>query len=346
MFEDWKTDFLARSGFPAELANLLVYLEVPGVADSTQAEARKTLKQYLNRTVTDTRITKGRELLTMNFDAIPAPIDPAMLLAIWGMETNFGAVLGDQPVFGALATLAANGRRRAMFEDQLMAAADMVAAGISPDRMIGSWAGAMGHTQFMPRSYQSLAVSLGRGLPDIWDDSMDALASSANYLHHHGAHRDMPWGAQIGLLDDLKTARHAGYQPLVDWGFEVDLPAGDYRFLLPSGSDGPAFLVSKTYDAVLAYNNADAYALAVCHLSDRIKGSAAWDGPWPADERGLSVAELAAVQKTLTGLGFDTHGTDGFTGPNTIKAVEAYQDAQGLPVDGFAGMALAKQLGA
>lgn len=346
-FVEWKADFLARSDFPAALGGRLVPLTAPVAADGTQAEARKTLQQYLDRTVTDVRIAKG-QAVDIDFAPITArfPIAPAMLLAIWGMETNFGAVLGDQPVFGALATLAANGRRRAMFEDQLIAAADMVAAGIDPDTMIGSWAGAMGHTQFMPRSWVRFAVSADGGLPNLIGNPLDALTSSANYLHSHGARMDLPWGEKVNVPVgfDIKSARHAGFWPLGDWGLKSSLPDGDYRFLLPAGYDGPAFLVSKTYDAVLAYNHADAYALAVCHLSDRINGGSSWDGPWPLDDRGLSVAEMAALQNRLTDLGFDTLGADGFTGPNTVKAVEAYQQAQGLPVDGFAGVALLERL--
>ncbi len=348
-FDAWKSDFLVRSEFPAALADLLTHISAPEKADATQAEARKTLKQYLDLTVSDTRIAKGQALIAgMDFAPITHrhDVDPALLLAIWGMETNFGAVLGDVPVFSALATLAAAGRRRAMFEDQLMAAAEMVARGIDPNTMIGSWAGAMGHTQFMPRSWIRFAESTGPDLPDLTGRPADALLSSAAYLSAHGARSDQPWGTMVQLPDglDLRAARHAPAQSLGNWGFETDLPDGMYRLIVPAGVGGPAFLVSATYDAVLAYNHADAYALAVCHLADRINGAAAWNCGWPADGRGLSLDEMKALQARLTELGFDTQGADGFTGPNTVKAIEAYQLAQGLPVDGFAGMALYDRL--
>ncbi|MEO0357081.1 MAG: lytic murein transglycosylase [Pseudomonadota bacterium] len=351
-FDDWKADFLTRSGFPAELADWLVHLPAPTKADATQVEARKTLKQYLDLTVSQARIAKGQAFLAkMDFSQIKAhhDVDPALLLAIWGMETNFGAVLGDVAVFGALATLAAQGRRRAMFEDQLMAAADMVDQGIDPATLVGSWAGAIGHTQFMPRSWIRFAQTAGDDLPDLIGRPMDAMLSSAGYLAAHGAQSNQPWGgtATGPLTGTLEKARHADAMPLAGWkalGVHAAVPDGMYRFILPAGVDGPGFLVTGTYDAVLAYNHADAYALAVCHLADRIKGGPAWDGPWPTDTRALSVTEMAALQSALTKLGFDTQGADGFTGPNTIKAIEAYQRAQGLPVDGFAGVALLGRL--
>lgn len=344
-FAAWKADFLSRTDFPEELAPHLVHLPAPARADKTQAEARKTLDQYLALTVTDQRIATGQAMLMTHADSLRQiknqyGVDRHILVAIWGMETNFGQIRGDVPVFAALASLAAQGRRQALFEDQLLAAAQMVTSGqATPDQMIGSWAGAMGHTQFMPTSYRDFAIPGA----DIWgDDSDDALASTANYLQKHGWIA-APWGVEVTWPKtlDLYSARHHPGQTFGEWqalGVAGALTNPDqkttlWQFTLPAGHKGPAFLTSTNYKALLAYNNAPAYAVAVGHLADRLWGDPPLKTKWQGDARGLTLAEFQSAQTHLTTLGFDTKGADGFAGPNTTKAVEAFQRHHNLPVD-------------
>ncbi|MGV6840358.1 MAG: lytic murein transglycosylase [Planktomarina sp.] len=343
-FDAWKADFLERTEFPRDLADHLTYLPTPQAADNDQAEHRRSLKQYLDKTVTTARIETGRAMLRLHQDTLD-PLEmrygvPAeILLAIWGMETNFGTYMGDLPVFAALATLASTGRRRAMFEDQLMAAAQMFRMRNNLNGFLtGSWAGAMGHTQFMPRSYLNFAVGFDGGAADIWaDDPRDALTSTANYLARHGWTADQTWGAEA------KYDRPPMDNPPMDgadWaalGVEtVDHPpTGPLRFLLPAGYGNPAFLVTANFDAVLSYNKSDSYALAVCHLADRIKGKNALQGQWNGPQTVLSKFDLQKLQEGLTSLGYDTFGADGFMGPNTAKAIMGFQSDHGHVVDGY-----------
>ncbi|MGB0799829.1 MAG: lytic murein transglycosylase, partial [Planktomarina sp.] len=317
-----------------------------------------TLRQYLNICVSDVRINQGQLAMVQHqntFDTVEQNygVDRHIVAAIWGMETNYGKIRGSIPVLSALATLAHSGRRRALFESQLLAALDIVQRGIrAPNDMIGSWAGAMGHTQFMPTSYRDFAVSLNNGMPNIWsDDPGDALASTAHYLTCHGWVKDRPWGKQAiwGQNVDLHSARHSDAQSLADWTSTDVTPIGqaegEFAFILPGGIGAPAFLVTENYRALLAYNNAAAYAVAVGHLADRLAGGSDFEHSWNCDHRGLTQAEVQQVQIRLTALGFDTQGSDGFPGPNTSYAVEAYQVDQNLPVDGFVGLKLLTHLG-
>jgi len=354
-FKDWKTDFLSRAAqeiphdIIAQCDPFMQPLDTATKADSTQAEARKTLWQYLDLTVSDARISKGTALLQTHADLFTQiearfPVPREIIAAVWGMESNFGAIRGDIPVFTALSAMAHQGRRRALFEDQLMAALQIVAQGHrTPDAMIGSWAGAMGHTQFMPRAYLEHAVGFTDQAPNIWDDDpSDALISTANYLINFGWTQDAEPLIEVTLPAqiDLRQARDADPQPLAAWqeiGIQPMLETNSiapYRFTLPSGHKGPAFLTSQNFDAVLKYNNAHPYAVAIAHLAQRLGGRPKLQTPRRDDPRGLTQQEMQLAQQTLTRLGFDTQGADGFTGPNTVKALESFQSAHNRPIDG------------
>lgn len=343
-FDDWKADFLKRSAFPHDLADHLTYLPAPQKADQSQTETRLTLRQYLEKTVTTARIETGQRKAQDYAQALADlqrryGVPGSVLLAIWGMETNFGAVMGDVPVFAALASLAYDGRRRALFEDQLMAAAHMFRMRNNfKETLTGSWAGAMGHTQFMPRAYVDYAVGFDGGAADIWgNDPRDALASTANYLAQHGWTAALPWGIEAAYAlpplsqpaTDIEAWITLGVQP------KGTAPKGLLRFLLPAGHGNPAFLVTPNFDALLAYNKSDSYALAVCLLANRIAGGALLQSPWNGPQTALTQTEIKTLQRRLTALGHDTYGADGFMGPNTAKAIIAFQTAQGMVPDGF-----------
>lgn len=365
-FESWKSDFLSRAAAygvsPAILTEVSPYLTTAQnstQADIRQPEARKTLQSYIELTVSPSRIAQGQAALQKHvevFDQIEADyqVDRHVVAAIWGLESNYGSIRGDVPVISALATLAAQGRRAAMFEAQLLAAFEIVTRGIkSPDQMLGSWAGAMGHTQFMPKSYIDFAVSARNGRPDIWaEDPADALVSTAHFLVCHGWKADVPWGTVVQLPEpaDLHMLRHLPPRSRDAWArlgvrfMNEDQRTYDSKLILPGGVNSLAFVVSENFNAFLGYNNAQSYAIALGHLSDRLQGAPALQFPPGGDARGLTQAEMKFIQSRLTTLGFDTIGADGFTGPNTEIAIEAYQASQHLPVDGFAGLSLLKRL--
>lgn len=284
--------------------------------DQSQAEFTRTFQDYLLSGVSESRVEDGRRAMARvapQLQAIEAAydVDQEVVAAIWGLESSYGTRKGDVPVISALSTLAYEGRRAAFFEEQLLASLRILQRGdTTPDRMLGSWAGAMGHTQFIPTSFESLAVDFtGDGRRDIWgEDPSDALGSTANYLRRSGWRRGEPWG---GLASET---------------------AGG-RLLSPPGM--PPLRVFPNFDVIKRYNNADAYAAAVGHLADRLRGRPPLAGVF-SSERPLSEAERIELQTRLTALGFDTGGTDGRVGPRTIAAIREFQAARGLPVTGFA----------
>ena len=365
-FENWRSEFLLKctnKGVSAAVLKLILpYLvPLPSVlnADSTQSEARKTLQDYISLTVSEKRIAEGRDALVLHastFEKIEVEysVDRYVVAAIWGLESNYGTVRGDVPVLSALATLAAQGRRRAMFEAQIFAALEIIGQGIkAPNQLRGSWAGAMGHTQFMPKSYLDFAVSAHEEQPDIWsNDPADALVSSANFLTCHGWRPDCPWGLQVHVPENSNfyDLRHLPAQDGSGWAALGLRGAGLMdatwlsKLVLPGGVHSAAFLVSRNFKALLRYNASPTYAIAVGHLADRFRGGSPLDFSNGADQHGLSFSEIQFIQTQLTFLGFDTKGADGFTGPNTEVAIEAFQIASGLPADGFAGLSLLARL--
>lgn len=304
---------------------------LPGVVkrDRNQTEFKRTLEDYLAIAVSDERLAKGRAAYARHRTTLKTleqtyGVDAEIICAIWGLESFYGERRGNVPVISATSTLAYDGRRGAFFEKQLIAALKILQNGdISAARMTGSWAGAMGHTQFIPTSYQSFAVDFtGDGRRDIWsDDPTDALASTAAYLQRNGWTRGLKWGGEAGA---------------------PGTPAG--RKLQPQAG-GPVFSVTSNFDVIKRYNNSDSYAIGVGHLADRIAGGGPLRASFPPDRYGLTKEDRILLQKRLTARGFDTGGADGVLGPKSRAAISAYQSSRGLAVTGDPSPALLNSLG-
>jgi len=325
--------------------------------DNTQFQFRRTLEDYIAIASSDARLKTGREMLSRHrgkLERIAARygVQKEVVAAIWGMESSFGARRGSTPVISALSTLGYKSRRAAFFESQLVAALAILQRGdISPARMTGSWAGAMGHTQFIPTTYQAHAVDFdGDGRRDIWsDDPTDALASAANYLAQSGWQSGRLWGVEVRLpsgRDDLVTRDVATWRArgvVRAAGGQVP-DHGPATLILPNGAGGPAFLLFRNYRVFRAYNDSMKYALAVGHLSDRLAGGGPLVGSFGTDAQGLTLDERKEIQDRLTAAGFDTQGADGVIGDKTTAAIRAYEQARGLAVTGIASKALLTHL--
>lgn len=367
--QDWITAFrpraLAAGISPATFERALdgtPYRRDVIEKDRNQAEFTRAIWDYLDSAVSDTRIANGQAALRDHgpfLSRIEATygVPAEVIVAVWGLESSYGTNRGDIPVIAALATLAHDGRRGAFFEAQLIDALRILQSGdVDADPFTGSWAGAMGHTQFIPSSYQSFAVDFdGDGRRNIWsDDPRDALASTAAYLAKSGWVTGLPWGIEITLPEgfDFELSGRGIQLSHADWtakglrradgGPLPDL--GPSSVLLPAGAAGAAFLITPNFAAIERYNTADAYVIAVGHLSDRISGQPPIRAAWPRDTRALSGAENRELQNLLTAAGFDTRGIDGKIGPNTIAAIRAYQRASGLVPDGFASLDMLESL--
>ncbi len=309
---------------------------------------------YLDTMVSQKRKETGLELLATHqdiFTAIEAKylVDKELLAAIWGIETNFGTYQGKKHILRALATLGhQGGRRKAFGRQQLLAALEIVEAGdITGDNIYGSWAGAMGQTQFIPTTYLAYAVDFdGDGRRDVWQSKKDALGSAANYLAISGWDMTQRWGYEVTLpagfdyrqADLKKTKPISAWQALGVRGLSLSLPDtdADAAVFLPAGYRGPAFLVTQNFRAILRYNTAPAYALAAGLLSDYYKGLAGVQTPWPIDERPLHRAEIKELQTKLNSAGFAIGKVDGLLGRRTKAAIRDFQAANGLVPDGHA----------
>ncbi len=330
--------------------------------DRNQAEFTKTIWDYLDSAVSDKRVSNGTAALRQHrplLDRLEATygVPAEVIVAVWGLESSYGQNRGDIPVIEALATLAYDGRRGAFFEAQLIDALRILQSGdVAPERFTGSWAGAMGHTQFIPSSYQAFAVDFdGDGRRDIWSDNpTDALASTAAYLAKSGWQPGQPWGIEVTLPQgfDVGLAGKATPQPSADWATlglrRADGSAlpdhGPAALLLPAGARGAAFLIYANFRAIERYNAADAYVIAIGHLSDRLAGGPPIRAAWPRDDRALTGAENRELQDLLTAAGFDTGGVDGKIGPKTLAAIRAYQRSIGMPPDGYPSLDLLNRL--
>lgn len=328
-----------------------------------QAEFKKSLWEYLENAVSEKRQTNGRAALGQYGGVLSRVeatygVDKEIVTAVWGMESTYGERRGDLPLIEALSTLSYEGYRGDFFRSQLLASLRILQAGdIDPAHMTGSWAGAMGHTQFIPTTYLAYAVDFtGDGRRDIWsNDPSDSLASTANYLAKSGWQAGLPAAVEVTLPAGFNTGlggkgkrrsvaewqslgiRQATSRPLPPAGASTEL-------LIPGGADGAAFLITRNFHAILRYNNADSYALAVAHLADRLKGYPGLANPWPASHPGLRIEQRKEIQRLLTARGFDTQGVDGNVGSNTINAIRAYQTSRGLPATGEPTAALLDQL--
>ncbi len=322
--------------------------------DRNQPEFTRAVWDYLATAVSETRVETAKEKFRDNADLLSDietywRVDSEILVAIWGLESAYGQVIGNDDVVQSLATLAWEGRRRALFESELFAVFDILKDGAATrDDLIGGWAGAMGQTQFMPTTYVAYAVDHDRdGRKDLWKNTGDALASAARYLNDRGWNPGEPWGVEVALPDDFDYGLADGRRLNVGgWARHGVLrldhepwPASEQfrraRLLLPAGARGPAFLTFDNFDVIKRYNNSTSYALAAGLLSNALAGRPGVAAAWPTDERMLSRAEVIDMQRLLTSLGHDTQGADGLVGPNTRDALRAWQAANGLAADAF-----------
>ncbi|BEP34000.1 lytic murein transglycosylase [Variovorax sp. V59] len=329
--------------------------------DRAQPEFTRTAWDYLDNTVSPQRIATGQDkLLQVRAEADAAAarygVPGTIVVAIWGMESNYGGNYGSTPVIDALATLGFEGRREDWARRELLAALKILDSGdIARDRMIGSWAGAMGQTQFLPSNFLAYAVDAdGDGRRDIWGSMPDVVASTANFLSRSGWQAGMPWGVEVKLPAsfDYGRADMAVRQPSTQWAAEgittmdgQPLPEfADGSVLLPAGAQGPAFLVGPNFRAVLRYNNSTNYALAVGLLAQRLGGGPDVQTPWPRSLSALSRSQMVELQTALTQRGFATGAADGVMGPATREGLRRYQRSVGLPADGYPSAELLQRL--
>lgn len=338
--------------------------ENPEISDraAKQPEFVTPVWTYLDRAVSDERVARGRLKYQENRTLLAEierdfGVPPAIVMGIWGIETDFGNNFGDANVFEALTNLGYRANRQSFACTELLAALDIVAKDNVPaSRMVGSWAGAMGHPQFLPSNYLTLAVDRdGSGTPDLWDSLPDALASAANHLVDDGWRRNLPWGFEVRLpasfphaeaeLDLTRPVSH--WKKLgvtrVDGSTLPDLPGGT-SILLLAGHGGPAFLVTENFKVILKYNYSTSYALSVAHLGDRILGGRRIIGKWPLHEQPLSLAEREEMQALLLARGYDAGTVDGVLGLKSRKAARRFQKELGWPQDGFINRALLEEL--
>ena len=350
-----------RPEFIAALDGLQPNPDVQRLA-ARQPEYVKPIWSYLTHLITDKRLSLGREKL-LEEQAILAQLEEqyglprGILVAIWGVETNYGSNKGYFPVLQALATLGYQGKRAKFGRQQLLAALEILQTGdVKLEDFKGSWAGAMGHTQFIPTTYQGYAADgTGDGVRNIWTQPHDALASTANYLKVSGWKRGLPWGFEVSVPDDFDFALAdlKRLEPAAFWRArgvqayhgELGDELGDMAIFAPGGLRGPVFLVTVNFKALLRYNTAPAYALAVGHLSQRFTEAASFDRPWPMTDRPLLPEEISVLQNALNAAGYQAGEADGILGTSTRRAVRDYQRDASLVADGFATPGLLSHLG-
>jgi lytic murein transglycosylase len=358
-FARWVAGFRASAhaaGIDEPLLQLafddLRYLPRVVELDRAQPEFSRAVWDYLDTAVSPQRIARGVDKLREvrpEVDAAAARygVPPGILVAIWGMESNYGANYGDIPTLDALATLGFDGRREEWARGQLLAAVRILQSGdIARAQMVGSWAGAMGQTQFLPTNFLAYAVDAdGDGRRDIWGSMADVMASTAHFLARSGWLAGQPWGLEVQLPPtfDHGRADASVRQTSTQWAGEGVRAMGgdalpdlaDAAILLPAGARGPAFLVGANFRAILRYNNATSYALAVGLLAQRLSGGPAVQAPWPRDLPTLTRSQLLALQTELNGRGFASGKPDGILGPATRSAIRQFQRSAGLPADGY-----------
>ncbi len=359
-FERWATGFRSRAQAQGIRPDV-VQRAFAGIGydptvierDRNQAEFTRQIWDYLDSAASPVRVENGQAALQKHRRALQAiedrfGVEKEVVTAVWGLESAYGERRGTMDVIQSLATLAHDGRRGAFFEAQLIAALQIIQAGdVDPRSMTGSWAGAMGHTQFIPTSYLAYAVDFtGDGKRDIWsDDPTDALASTAAYLKRFGWTKGQPWGVEVRLPAGFNAglAKRDIKRAPSDWaamgvtgmnGRAVP-NHGAASILLPAGTAGAAFMIFDNFAVIERYNKADAYVIGVGHLSDRIKGGPEIQTPWPRGYAPLSFDERMEMQQRLQARGFGIEKIDGIIGPNTTEAIRAFQRSVGVQPDGF-----------
>ncbi|MBR8656438.1 lytic murein transglycosylase [Achromobacter sp. Marseille-Q0513] len=352
---------VSAATFDAHTAKLAPDMSVLDLLDF-QPEFRTPIWDYMAALVDDERVTDGQAGMArwqadLQRASVRYGVDPAVIAAVWGVESNYGQTLGGRSLLVSLSTLSCYGRRQAYFRGEFFATLKIIQEeGIAPEKLQGSWAGAFGQTQFMPSTYLRLAVDGdGDGRRDLIDSVPDALASTANFLKHAGWNGGMAWGYEVRLPAGFNAAGagRKNKRALSHWTGQGitradgrPLPAGDVpaALLLPAGRGGPAFLVTRNFDALYSYNAAESYALAIAHLSDRLRGGGSLVQAWPTDDPGLSRAERRELQTLLIARGYDIGEPDGLIGVQTRNALQKAQRELGLPADGRAGQKVLQAL--
>ena len=354
---------VGAAAFDVHTRGLVPDLGVLELLDA-QPEFTTPIWDYLAALVDDERVADGKAMLAAHADTLARVqqrygIDPATVVAVWGVESDYGKVFGKRPLLVSLSTLSCFGRRQDYFRSEFLDTLQILHDGdVAAGDLRGSWAGAFGHTQFMPSTFQRIAVDFdGDGRRDLVGSIPDALASTANYLDKSGWRDGEPWGYEVRLPAGFDTgqAGRTSRRPLSDWlgrgikridGGAIDLP-GDTRaaVLLPAGAKGPAFLVFRNFDAIYSYNAAESYALAIAHLSDRLRGGGAFATPWPTDDPGLSRRQRRELQALLLARGHEIGEVDGMIGRASRAAIRLEQQRLGLaPADGRAGTRILEAL--
>ena len=344
---------ITRANFERFTSGLRPDLSIMDKLDA-QPEFTKAPWDYLDLLVSDDRIAHGRELLAQyapTFAAVERAygVDRYIVAAIWGVESNYGTLSGDRPVIRSTATLACVGRRRDFFREEFLSTLEILQRGdVPPDRLVGSWAGAFGPTQFMPTTFKRYAVDFdGDGRRDVVDSIPDVIASTANNLKMDGWVPGQTWGYEVALprnfnyllADSSRQMTVRQWQSLgVRRADSQAFPRPEDRafLLLPAGARGPAFLMLKNFSVIMKYNPAEVYALAIGHLADRMRGGAPFVQGWPRDERVLTLDERYQMQQLLARRGFAIGEADGLIGPRTRLAIRDFQASIGQIPDGFA----------
>ena len=351
---------ISRPVFDRVTASLTPDLHIMDLLDA-QPEFTKSLWDYLDILVTDDRIAKGRAILAKyapQFDAVERAygVDRHIIAAIWGVETNYGTQVGSKPVLRSTATLACVGRRQSYFRGEFLDALEIVQRGdLRPEQLVGSWAGAFGPTQFMPSAFKKYAVDFdGDGRRDVVDSVPDLIASTANNLKLDGWVPGATWGYEVVVPAnfDFRLADNHRSMTIRQWeqagltranGAAFPKPDDQAFLLVPAGVQGPGFLMLQNYRVIMKYNPAEAYALAIGHLADRLRGGMPFVQRWPRYERVLSRSERLELQEQLARHGFDVQ-PDGHLGSRTRSAIRNFQSEIGRVPDGFASIGLLDEL--
>jgi lytic murein transglycosylase len=352
---------ISRASFDKYVTGLTPDLRIMDLVDA-QPEFTKAFWDYLDILVSDARIQGGRDILTKYkpiFDKMEKAygVDRNIVVAIWGVESNYGTLGGDRPVIRSTATLACVGRRQQYFREEFLSALEILHRGdVKPERLIGSWAGAFGPTQFMPTSFKRYAVDFdGDGHRDVVDSVADLVASTANNLKKDGWVTGSTWGYEVVVPKGFNymQADRGKQHTMAEWEALGVRRPGNKPFphsqekaylLVPAGYEGPSFLMLQNFRVIMKYNPAEAYALAIGHLADRFRGSEAFTQAWPRHEAVLSRDERRELQELLNNKGFDTGEANGRLGAKARAAVRDYQASVGLIPDGFASTTILAKL--
>jgi len=369
-FDQWKKVFITEAvgkGYDLALLNQVIapaQINPKAIErNDNQPEFSKPVWSYVDGVASNARVQGGRNKMTETdavFDAVEARyrVPREILTAIWGLETSYGKIMGNHDIVDSLATFAFEGRRQKFGTQQLYAVLDLLKAGdIRQDQLTGAWAGAMGMTQFIPTTFRDYAVDFdGDGYKDLWNNPADALGSAAHYLSRFGWREGepimtevrLPTGFDYSVTDGSKRTVNQwtamGIEPVSGQRWSAGAGFLEAKLISPGGSRGPKFLTFKNFDVLKRYNNSTSYVMGLSVLSDTFEGKPGIVQDWPRGDKPLSFEDKKALQQRLTDLGYTTGGVDGMIGPNSRRAIRAWQAANGLPADGYIEQRLFRKL--